>query len=118
MAVSLSGLDLSFLKDPAKRLPPRETKRRIDWRAKRSKKVASPFYMGDISEFVSPVGEQPELIGSRSALREHEKKHNVKQCGDFKPGEITTKNEALKAEREAIAKAHATPAEWLPGSSE
>jgi hypothetical protein len=112
MPVSFSGLDLSFLNDPANRLPPSKVNK---YRPpnKRSTKVASPFFMSDISEFVSPVGADPEVISSRTQLREHEKKHNVIQCGDYKPGEITSRNEAIKAERDAIAKEHTTPPEWL-----
>lgn len=50
-----------------------------------------PSYMPDISEvygggFVSPI--DGEYITSRSQLRRHELKHNVRQCGDYKPGEI------------------------------
>ena len=35
----------------------------------------------DIAEFRSPM--DGKLVGSRSALREHEKKHGVKQCGEL-----------------------------------
>lgn len=35
----------------------------------------------DIAEFVSPL--DGKTVGSRSALREHEKKFGVKQCGEL-----------------------------------
>jgi hypothetical protein len=36
--------------------------------------------MRDIDEFVSPI--DGSTVGSRSALREHEKRHNVRQIGN------------------------------------
>lgn len=45
--------------------------------------------------FTSPI--DGEHITSRSQLRAHEQRHNVKQCGDYKPGEIVSK---LKANHE------------------
>lgn len=39
-------------------------------------------FMPDIAEFVSPVGY--ERITSRSQLREHERRHGVRQCGELK----------------------------------
>lgn len=36
----------------------------------------------DITEFVSPIN--CELITSRPQLREHEKRHQVRQCGELK----------------------------------
>ena len=36
--------------------------------------------MGDIQEFVSPIDKS--VISSRSQVREHERKHNVRQCGN------------------------------------
>ena len=36
--------------------------------------------MSDIQEFVSPIDKT--VIGSRSQIREHERKHNVRQCGN------------------------------------
>lgn len=47
--------------------------------------VCAPIVMGDIKPFVSPI--DGKEIGSRSALRRHEITHNVRQCGDLKPGE-------------------------------
>lgn len=46
-----------------------------------------PYYMSDIAEFVSPVGY--EHITSRSQLREHERRHGIRQCGELKtPGDF------------------------------
>lgn len=39
-------------------------------------------FLPDIKEFVSPVGF--ERITSRSQLREHERRHGVRQCGELK----------------------------------
>lgn len=50
------------------------------------KSAASPTFMPDIKEFVSPI--DGELITSRSKLRAHERRHGVRQAGDFKPGEL------------------------------
>lgn len=99
MPVSLSGLDLSWLKDPANHLPPQPQKRRVNHARARSD-LPCPALMPDIAPFVSPVGRDPEVISSRSKLREHEKQHNVVQVGnDFgAPGTIGAKNEAKKAE--------------------
>jgi len=36
--------------------------------------------MSDIEPFVSPL--DGKVIGSRSALREHERRHNVRQIGN------------------------------------
>lgn len=41
-----------------------------------------PTFVPDIKEFVSPI--DGTVIGSRSALREHEKRHGVRQCGELK----------------------------------
>lgn len=40
------------------------------------------FFMPDIAEFQSPV--DYSIISSRSHLREHEKRHGVRQCGELK----------------------------------
>jgi hypothetical protein len=58
----------------------------IDWTKsnykviKSTKRTKSHQVMGDIQEFVSPVGKT--LISSRSQLREHERKHNIRQVGN------------------------------------
>ena len=47
---------------------------------KATKRTKSHQVMGDIQEFVSPIDKT--VIGSRSQIREHERKHNVRQCGN------------------------------------
>ena len=44
-----------------------------------------PTFIPDIKEFVSPL--DFSVISSRSQLREHERKHNVRQCGDLRKPE-------------------------------
>ena len=57
---------------------------------------AGAFFMPDIKEFISPI--DGEVISSRSKLRAHERKHNVRQAGDFKPGEL------IREERKRVEK--------------
>ena len=106
MPVSLSGLDLSWLNDPANRLPPRPPKKRTNFKAKRSDKVASPLVMGDIKPFVNVANpEKTHEITSRSELRAFERSFGCYQVGnDFPVGSIAAKNEAKLKEREEIAK--------------
>ena len=47
---------------------------------KTTKRTKSHQVMGDIQEFVSTIDKT--VIGSRSQVREHERKHNVRQCGN------------------------------------
>jgi hypothetical protein len=102
MPISFNGLDLSFLKtkesQEALRLAHEKAKEdhTQPFQGQRSH-LSSPHVMGDIRPFVSPVGEMPEVISSRSTLREHERKHGVYQCGDIPRGSIIEKNEAQKA---------------------
>ena len=48
--------------------------------AKATKRTKSHQVMGDIQEFVSPIDKT--VIGSRSQIKEHERKHNVRQVGN------------------------------------
>jgi hypothetical protein len=58
------------------------------------------YAMSDIQEFVSPV--DGSLISSRSSLARHNATHGVRQCGDFKPGEIVAReNKRIDATRQA-----------------
>lgn len=50
-----------------------------------------PALMPDITSFVSPI--DGTEISSRSKLKAHEQRHGVKQCGDFKKGEIIAKED-------------------------
>ena len=58
----------------------------IDWTksnyklVKAKKRTKSHQVMGDIQEFVSPIDKS--VISSRSQVREHERKHNVRQSGN------------------------------------
>jgi len=58
-----------------------------------------PSLMQDITPFVSPI--DGTEITSRSKLKAHEQRHGVRQCGDFRKGEIVSK---LKKRAEADAK--------------
>ena len=42
---------------------------------------AGPYFVPDIAEFIAPGH---VWIGSRSALREYERRHGVRQCGELK----------------------------------
>ena len=57
-----------------------------------------PMLMPDISGAYKDGGFQSPIDGtfitSRSQLRRHEATHNVKQAGDFKPGELISKERA------------------------
>jgi hypothetical protein len=104
MPVSLNGLDMSWLNDPANRLPPRAPKKRTNFRAKRSDTVASPYFMGDLTPFVNVAVRDGGEITSRSQLREFEKRSGMKQVGnDFEPGSIAKEHEAKKAEWERLS---------------
>lgn len=49
-------------------------------------KSQAAFFMTDIAPFISPI--DGKEISSRSALREHERRHNVFQVGnDIKPAD-------------------------------
>lgn len=104
MPISLSGLDLSFMQDWEP--PPREVKKR---EPNRRGTVACPFLMGDIKAFVSPV--DGSEITSRSKLREHEVKHDIRQAGDFKPGEIIAQQN--KRQAHSVAEAEGVKSEWV-----
>lgn len=69
-----------------------------------------PMVMGDLDRayakdggIVSPI--DGTLITSRSQLRAHEKKHGVRQMGDYKPGELIAKeNRRVERGREIVAR--------------
>lgn len=63
-------------------------------------RAPGPLVMPDLDRvynggFKSPI--DGEHITSRSQLRAHERKHGVRQAGDFKPGEL------ISAERKRVA---------------
>lgn len=96
MAVSMSGLDLSFMQDWQ---PPKKKKKKRERNLRAT--IAAPYLMGDIASFTSPI--DGSHISSRSQLRAHEIKHGVRQCGDFRKGEIIAKEN----KRMALSKAKA-----------
>ncbi len=102
MPVSMLGLDLSFMKTKESKealriMRQRARESRTKPVARKRSHLAAPHVMGDIRPFVSPVGENPEVISSRSTLREHERKHGVYQCGDIPNGTFVANGEARKA---------------------
>lgn len=104
MPISLSGLKMPWLNDPAKRLPPSPPKQRINWSEGRAKNVATPYFMKDIAPFVNIATREGGEITSRSQLREFEKRTGLVQVGnDFGEGKIAAENEARKAEWERLA---------------
>lgn len=104
MAITMHGLDISFMKvNPL----PEEMKHQPQYDRPRGPRsgLPSPAYMPDIRPFVSPVGETPSVISSRKHLRDHERAYNMHQVGnDFPVGTIAAKNEAKLAAREELAK--------------
>lgn len=68
-----------------------ERHREIDWGAHKDWKPArktqetggqsAPYFLPDIKPFQSPI--DYSQITSRSQLREHERRHNVRQCGEL-----------------------------------
>ncbi len=85
MAISMSGLDLSFLKNPKNRLPKERKKRAKAQPNKRSNLFKSAFVLPDLDVaykggFESPI--DGTFITSRSQLREHNIRHDVVQNGD------------------------------------
>ena len=116
MAVSFSGLDLSFMKTKESQDALRKMKQEAQGRRRKPVKgkrshLAAPLVMSDIAPFVSPVGEKPEVISSRSALRRHEREHGVYQCGDIPKGEIVRKNEEKRAK--LIEQSQGMTSEWV-----
>lgn len=89
MAVSFAGLDLDFMR--ANPLPKRERKpARPDFSQHRAENISIPAFIGDIKPFVSVATREPVEISSRSKLRAYERANNIRQCGDFKPGEVVS----------------------------
>ena len=91
MAISLSGLDLSFMRSnplPKQRGRPRK---KVSFAHARSE-LATPSFIGDIKPFISTATPQTVEITSRSQLRAYERSNNIRQCGDYKPGQIVAEN--------------------------
>ena len=47
---------------------------------KRETKHVGLQIVPDIDPFISPIDQS--IVGSRSAIRDHEKRHSVRQCGN------------------------------------
>lgn len=103
MPVSFAGLDMSWLDDPANRLPPAPKKKRPNY-SNRAINVAIPNFVPDIKPFVNVVERNPHEITSRSQLRAFEQRSGFRQVGnDFEPGSIAKEHEQKKAEMERLA---------------
>lgn len=105
MAISLAGLDLSFMREnplPKKRGRP---KKKLSFGHLRSD-LMTPAFMADIKPFVNVANpEKTHWISSRSELRSFERSFNCHQTGnDFPVGTVAAKNEAKLAAREELAK--------------
>lgn len=70
--------------------------------AERRNKQDSAFVLKDINSVYREGGIRSPIDGSfitsRSQLRAHERTHNVRQAGDFKPGELIGKEKARVAD--------------------
>lgn len=84
MIISLSGLDMSWLKDPAKRLPEEMKSAHIRAERRGRSHQVMPDLNGAYAKggFESPI--DGTWISSRSQLREHNKRHGVIQSGDIR----------------------------------
>jgi hypothetical protein len=87
MTVSFAGLDLSFMKNDPPIRSRRPKKRAPDKRSP----LGCPMLMNDIKEFVSHATDRPVRITSRSQLAAYERSNNIRQCGDYKPGEVVAR---------------------------
>jgi hypothetical protein len=111
MTVTLSGLDLSWMNDPANRLPPAPPKPRIDHR-KRAEGIAIPAFMPDIKPFVAHATKTPVEITSRSVLRRYEIGNGLKQAGDLPVGQIVKENRAKHDAEMKLIKEHGGTSAW------
>jgi hypothetical protein len=101
MSVSLAGLDLSWLSDPANRLPPSPPKQRTNFQRARSD-LPCPSFMADIEPFVSIATRDTVEITSRSQLREYERANGIKQCGELK-GKVIPEQKARIAKETYVS---------------
>jgi len=110
MAISFSGLDLSFLKTKesqdhiaSMKALHAEERRERRFQGQRSD-IAFPMFMPDIAPFVSVATQDPVVISSRKQLRDYERAHNIRQVGnDIRAADIIAENAAKKAQWEADA---------------
>lgn len=111
--VSMSGLDLSFMRGKKRGRRPKTaskaSKRPIKSYPNCRADFGFPRVMSDIRPFVSPI--DGSEISSRSALKAHEQRYGVKQAGDFRAGEIIAKeNQRIE---ESLRDADMENAKWL-----
>ena len=71
------------------------------WKPERKKKDKFNYagrvnFMPDIKAFVANATDRPTLITSRSQLARSERSNNIRQCGDFKPGEVIAREKKSK----------------------
>jgi hypothetical protein len=113
MTISMHGLDLSFLRDNP--LPKRRRKQaRPDFSRHRAEGIAIPAFIGDIAPFVANATRDTVEITSRSQLRAYERANNIRQCGDYKPGEIVQgQKKRLEANKLPEAEVKAADFKWV-----
>jgi hypothetical protein len=89
------------------------------WVQDRAKRKGFDFskrmnFVPDIQEFMAYATDKPQLISSRPQLARYERSNGIRQCGDFKRGEIAERR-ATKVRREIDAAHKATGVR--PGTS-
>ena len=95
MTVSMHGLDLSWMNDPANRLPAQEPRKRARTASKRSTVVGCPYFVPDVDSAYG--GSWKSIIdgteiSSRSNWKEHNKRNGVLQVGPGYWGETKDKD--------------------------
>lgn len=107
MAISMHGLDLSFMKTNPLPKPKRKRKPKgPDFSKKRSTLFGGAYVMPDLDAvynggFRSPIDDS--WISSRKQLRDHNRAHGVIQVGDVKPDQARERN-LRKMQYDAAAK--------------
>ena len=91
MTISLSGLDMSWLNDPSKRLPDehKQSARRAERRGKSFNVLPDLDQVYGEDGFISVI--DGTRITSRAQLREHNKRHGVIQTGDVRGDQLRDK---------------------------
>ena len=112
MPVSLSGLDMSWLKNPDNRLPVEHRVRRKPQPKGPRSDLATPTVMSDIKPFISNATAEPTLITSRSGLRAYEAANGIKQCGDYKPGQVISEQNTRIKEATHVSEADKAAADF------
>lgn len=77
-----------------------KTGRWIKDRVKKTKApIAGAFFMPDIKPFVANATDKPVEITSRSQLARYERANQIRQCGDYRTGEMISRVNA-RSERD------------------